>query len=375
TNGLDAYDSNSDDLSSAKVVLMANLSSCDPEVLYEVSYSDSYPNDMITQDVQEIQYSEQTHDTNPSAPNDLLVLSLVEQMTDHVAHLDKEIRQIKWEKLIDSKMDDLIRNRNVKLAAFQKEIDTLKETLSNNVKEKESLSKTLTVFKTESKEKESKYIDKEIILEKQNRTEEYYFVIAKGHAVIYVIDDEETLILEEENRSKMFDKQNDPISIENKIKISPVDYSKLNKIKEDFDEITEVQTVFNQMEAAVDQCSVDKNIFEIQIKQLRIDNDQLLNQIMSQEIMHIVANFMDILDVKKSCVNDCRMFKLDIKHISPRLKNNRDAHGVYIEKTIEYTDTLRGFVKHARTQYPSKPLLESACMFTKHVQELLVYVS
>ncbi|GJU46934.1 hypothetical protein Tco_1204200 [Tanacetum coccineum] len=59
-------------------------------------------------------------------------------------------------------------------------------------------------------------------------------VIAKEHAVISVINDEETLLLEEESRSKMLDKQNDPISIENKIKISPIDYSKLNKIKEDF---------------------------------------------------------------------------------------------------------------------------------------------
>ncbi|GJQ94465.1 retrovirus-related pol polyprotein from transposon TNT 1-94 [Tanacetum coccineum] len=40
-----------DDLSSAKAVLMENLSSCDPEVLSEVPYSDSYPNDMINQDV------------------------------------------------------------------------------------------------------------------------------------------------------------------------------------------------------------------------------------------------------------------------------------------------------------------------------------
>ncbi|GKA28542.1 retrovirus-related pol polyprotein from transposon TNT 1-94, partial [Tanacetum coccineum] len=69
------------------------------------------------------------------------------------------------------------------------------------------------------------------------------------------------------------------------------------------------------------------------------------------------------------------MFKLDIEPISPRLKNNRDAHEVYIEKTIEYADTLHGFVERARTQYPSEPLLESACMFTKHVQELLVYAS
>ncbi|GJW61781.1 hypothetical protein Tco_0111116 [Tanacetum coccineum] len=228
-------------------------------------------------------------------------------------------------------MDDLIRDRNAKLAAFQQEIDTLKETLSNNVKEKESLSKTLTVFKTESKEKESKYIGKEIILEKQNKELENIIslgyqnpfhlkkaqriqptlydgsVIAKEHAVISVIDDEETLILEEESRSKMLDKQNDPISIEKKIKISLIDYSKLNKIKEDFGkyEITEVQTIFNQIEVVVDQCSVDKNAFEIQIKQLRIDNDQLLKQIMSQEIMHIAVNSVDILNMNKSCVDEC----------------------------------------------------------------------
>ncbi|GJU87122.1 hypothetical protein Tco_1294668 [Tanacetum coccineum] len=164
------------------------------------------------------------------------------------------------------------------------EIDALKETLSNNVKEKESLSKTLTVFKIESKENESKYIDKEVVLEKQNKeveniickmyrstqamhmlTKPHFFyndthkqalgyqnpfylkkaqrikptlydgsVIAKEHIVISVIDDEETLILEEESRLKILDKQNDPLSIEKKINISQINYSKLNKIKEDF---------------------------------------------------------------------------------------------------------------------------------------------
>ncbi|GKE70714.1 hypothetical protein Tco_1528786, partial [Tanacetum coccineum] len=47
TKDLDAYDSNCDDLSLAKAILMANLSSCDPKVLPEVPYSNSYPNDMI----------------------------------------------------------------------------------------------------------------------------------------------------------------------------------------------------------------------------------------------------------------------------------------------------------------------------------------
>ncbi|GJZ68651.1 hypothetical protein Tco_0631891 [Tanacetum coccineum] len=66
-------------------------------------------------------------------------------------------------------MDNKIRDKNAKFAAFQKEIDTLKQNLSKHVKEKESSSTNLTVFKTESNEKESKYIDKEIVLEKQNK--------------------------------------------------------------------------------------------------------------------------------------------------------------------------------------------------------------
>nr|GEW56791.1 hypothetical protein [Tanacetum cinerariifolium] len=60
-------------------------------------------------------------------------------------------------------------------------------------------------------------------------------VIAKEHAVIFMIDDEETLILEEQSRSKMLDIQNDPILVKQKINISLNDYSKLNNLKEDFD--------------------------------------------------------------------------------------------------------------------------------------------
>ncbi|GJS78023.1 hypothetical protein Tco_0727904, partial [Tanacetum coccineum] len=560
---LDDYDSDCDDISSAKATLMANISSCDSDVLSEVPYSVTYPNDMINQDVQEISYSEQTHidniipyskylqesqdavihDTNSSAPNDLLVLSLVEQMTDHVANLDKE-------------------NQINKMA------QRIQPTLYDGS------------------------------------------AIAKKHDVISIIDDEETLILEEESRSKIIEAPSElpKVSLINeslkKLKYHRTSFDKVVKkrttydaitagawgfehtkayflteiipfikvLKDTFnafdktliDEINEVQNVFNQMEAAVDQCSVDKNDLEIQIKQLRIDNDQLLNQFKSQEIMHTAVNSVDILDMSKSCVDECNkfleletellkkkdfiekevydklvksyltlekhcislelatqlnqeifqkdnfgenqnaptfnqlfeinelkaqsqekdmvirklkdmikpmsgkdsvekvkkdideietinielehsvakllsknenlrqerehlksiykdqfdsikktrekvfavaalknelrkikgknivdtavstpiattiapgMYKLDIEPISHRLKNNRDAHEVYLEKTIENNDTLRGLVECARKQNPSESLLESACMFTKHVQELLVYVS
>ncbi|GKB52606.1 hypothetical protein Tco_0903359 [Tanacetum coccineum] len=63
-----------------------------------------------------------------------------------------------------------------------------------------------------------------------------------------------------------------------------------------------------------------------------------------------------------------------IEPLSHRLKNNKDAHEDYLKKTIENTDTIHGLVERARKQNPSKPLLDSACKFTKHVQKLLVYV-
>nr|GEW68776.1 retrovirus-related Pol polyprotein from transposon TNT 1-94 [Tanacetum cinerariifolium] len=88
-----------------------------------------------------------------------------------------------------------------------------------------------------------------------------------------------------------------------------------------------------------------------------------------------MKNVVDIYVLKSNATIAPGMFKLDIEPISHSLKNNRDAHEVYIEKTLENTDTLCGFVERAGIQNPSEPLLKSACMFTKHIQELLVYVS
>nr|GEU94553.1 putative reverse transcriptase domain-containing protein [Tanacetum cinerariifolium] len=120
TDYLDAYDSDCDDISLANAVLMANLLSCDLDVLSEVSYSDTIQNDMINQSVQELQYSKQ--------------LPIVD-------YPDNKITKI----------------------------DTLKQTLSKHVKEKGSLLTTLNGFKTEFKQRESKSIDKEIVLENKNK--------------------------------------------------------------------------------------------------------------------------------------------------------------------------------------------------------------
>nr|GEX77503.1 retrovirus-related Pol polyprotein from transposon TNT 1-94 [Tanacetum cinerariifolium] len=122
------------------------------------------------------------------------------------------------------------------------------------------------------------------------------------------------------------------------INISPIDYPKLNSLKEDFGkhfgtqkELSAEQAFYlKQLNHTFDTSvkshtpiriespsellkgSVDKKALEIQVKQLSIDNDQLLNQVMSQEIVHTTVNSVDILDVNKSCVDECNKF-LELK--------------------------------------------------------------
>nr|GEU80061.1 hypothetical protein [Tanacetum cinerariifolium] len=265
-----------------------------------------------------------------------------------------------------------------------------------------------------------------------------YSVIAKEHDVSSVFDAEETLIFEEESRSKMLDKKNDPISIENKIKISPIDYSKLNKIKEYFgkrfvtkEELSAEQAFWLKRSNYNPDTSVkshthvrietpnelpklslkDIDVIETINIELKHSVAKLLYEYenLRKEQEHLKSNYKDQFDsIRKICVQSKEhsasliaqintksvensdlnaqlqekvfsikalknvvyisvskpsatiasgMFKLDIEPISRRLKNNRDAHEVYIEQTIENTDTLRGLVECARKQNPSEPLL------------------
>nr|GEV59448.1 hypothetical protein [Tanacetum cinerariifolium] len=117
--------------------------------------------------------------------------------------------------------------------------------------------------------------------------------------------------------------------------------------------------------AKINAKSVENSDLNVQLQEKAFAITALKNELRKLKEKNVV----NIMVSKPNATIAPRMFKLDIETISPRLKNNRDAHEVSIKKTIEYTNTLCGFVKHARTQYPSEPILESACMITKHVQE------
>ncbi|GJY95183.1 hypothetical protein Tco_0511544 [Tanacetum coccineum] len=185
-------------------------------------------------------------------------------------------------------------------------------------------------------------------------------------------------------------------------------------------EFNEVKMMFNQMEAAVDQCSVHKKLFEIEKKELKLENERLSEHIICQDVVNIVMHadvksdnvlpaqntFLDdniALDVLKmendhlmellisqdlvhtavnslATINDYKMispvgYKLDLVPVSSKLKNNKEAHVDYIKITKANADTLRDIVEQARTANPLDNALAYACMYTKQIQDLLVYVS
>ncbi|GKF16659.1 hypothetical protein Tco_0061577 [Tanacetum coccineum] len=86
-----------------QLAFIADPGIAEVQEVQEMPYSEQthimdFPKNDITSDSNIIPYSQYLpesqdagiQDTKSSSPNDLLVLSLVEQMTDHVANLDKE---------------------------------------------------------------------------------------------------------------------------------------------------------------------------------------------------------------------------------------------------------------------------------------------
>ncbi|GKA03501.1 hypothetical protein Tco_0676282 [Tanacetum coccineum] len=186
------------------------------------------------------------------------------------------------------------------------EIDHLKQTLSEHLKEKESLMQMVTLLKNDFKKEESRNIDREIALEKRIKqldnivfkrdqsaqtvrmlTKPQFFfdhttkqalgfqnpfylkkaqqlepklydgnVIEKTNAIV-IPDSEETLMLAEESRSKMLLKQKDPIMLEKKVNTTPVDYAVLNQLSQDFETRFVPQTELSAEQAFWSQNSVN----------------------------------------------------------------------------------------------------------------------
>ncbi|GJW31898.1 integrase, catalytic region, zinc finger, CCHC-type containing protein [Tanacetum coccineum] len=318
---LDAYDSDCDELNSAKIALMANLSRNGSDALTEVHNPDNLTYDLINQSEQIMTSSEQSNDvnqtetkitsdsniipysqylsetqqetvqnSNSSAQQDVLILSMFEQLNTQVMHCTNVNLEYKSaNKALTTELDrykeevkDLKEMQNVENSFSGSneqyaEIERLKQTLSEQVQEKDSLMKTVSDLKNDLKMEENRNIDREIALEKKIKQldniifkrgqsaqtvhmmtkskicydhstkqaigfeKPFYLkkvweskpklydgnVILKMDAIV-IPDSDETLMLCEESRSKMLLKEQDPMVVKHKVNTKPINYAILN---------------------------------------------------------------------------------------------------------------------------------------------------
>ncbi|GJV96604.1 hypothetical protein Tco_1548181 [Tanacetum coccineum] len=261
---LDAFGSDCDELNNAKVALMANLSHFKVISYSEQSNVMNYLETEITSDSNIIPYSQYVKESQHAAvqnsssspQQDALILSVIEQLKTQVVNCTKinldnksvndtlttelerykaQVKVLKEGQNVDLKSKD-----NVSDSCEQSiEIDRLKQTLSEHVKEKESLMQTITLLKNDFKKEESRNIDREIALVKKIKScfqnpfnlkqaqqlepKLYDGNVIKNTSAIVIPDSEETLVLAKESRPKMLLKQHDPIMLEKKDSMNSLD--------------------------------------------------------------------------------------------------------------------------------------------------------
>ncbi|GJS29714.1 integrase, catalytic region, zinc finger, CCHC-type containing protein [Tanacetum coccineum] len=293
TKDVDTYDSDCDDISNAKAwpifpTMVLTLSQRYPilkpiSMIWKIkAQQDSMILFVVEQMLEQMINHVNNWEKANKEQNNESVTAELERYKERVKTFEQRLNidLSSREKMIDSQMDDMIKEK----LALKEQVDSLEQNLSKQIKENESLLQTFTVFKNESKEKENKYMENEIDLEKKikeldniifkvgqsaqtvhmlTKPQVFYdnahkqalgyqnpfylkkaqrikptlydgIVIYDKHVAMPVIDDEETLILEEESRSKMSEKEKDPETIKQKISHKPIDYVKLNQLSEDF---------------------------------------------------------------------------------------------------------------------------------------------
>ncbi|GJZ22008.1 hypothetical protein Tco_0559047 [Tanacetum coccineum] len=189
TDDLDAFDSDCDDVPSAKAVLMENLSSYDLDVLSEVAFHDTnIENDMSSQSVQENQCSEQpffddtteidiTSDSNinpyeqylqetetlviqstsSSTQQDELLMSVIEEMSSQVAKCNK----------VHQENREINETLTAELERYKEQVKIFEQRQKFDLNDREKYIDGQ--LRQESKQKEDKYIDEVIDLKKKNK--------------------------------------------------------------------------------------------------------------------------------------------------------------------------------------------------------------
>ncbi|GJX35118.1 retrovirus-related pol polyprotein from transposon TNT 1-94 [Tanacetum coccineum] len=278
-------------------------------------------------------YNWQLLDSRSLHKQDALILSVIEQLKTQVVNCTK------------INMDN--KSVNVTLTAelerYKKQVKVLKEGQNVDLKSKDNVSDSC--FQNPFYLKKAHQLEPKI----------YDGNVIKNTNAIVIPDFGETLVLAEESHSKMLLKQQDPMMLEKKVNTTPVDYANsMNSSNPNpFKRPTKVEIL-----KELPKVSMEK---EVVITALKNELRKLKGKDLADNVVTKHPITPEIL-------------KIDVEPIAPRLLNNRTAHSDYLRHTQEQVAILREIVEQGKSQKPLNNSLDSACKYTKHIQELLIII-
>nr|GEV04327.1 retrovirus-related Pol polyprotein from transposon TNT 1-94 [Tanacetum cinerariifolium] len=316
-NDLDAYDFDCDEINSAKIAIMVNMSHYGSDNLAEVHNLDNVANNVIDLDVQAMSIFEQSNIMNHSeteitsdsniipysqymnesqyatvqnssfhAHQDDLILSVIEQLKTQVVNYTRINQDNKnVNKILTAELERykdhvrILKKRNNVDKASESctqslEIANLKHTFSEHLKEKESLEQMVTLFKNDFQKEESRNIDRELALEKQDF--ETRFVPETELSAEQVFWSQNSGNSEEPN-----------LSTSTTIVEVPKELPKLSMVNSS---LKKLKFHLASFDMAIEQHCVEKNKFQDKMKDVLKENERLLEQEITTDIVNIVVN-------------------------------------------------------------------------------------
>ncbi|GKA20966.1 retrovirus-related pol polyprotein from transposon TNT 1-94, partial [Tanacetum coccineum] len=204
--------------------------------------------------------------------------------------------------------------------------------------------------------------------------------VIKNTCAIVIPDSEETLMLAEESRSKMFLKQKDPMVLEKKVNTTPIYYAnsvnssypnpfikptkvevpkelpKVNMSQEKDTVIKNLKERIKSLSGNMDKDKVKKDIEEIETINIELDHrvskliaenehlKQTYKQLMTRLNHHekeLVITALKADNAVKPHTIAPEMLKIDVQPIAPRLLKNKTVHSNYLRQTQEQAAILR----------------------------------
>ncbi|GJW27869.1 hypothetical protein Tco_0044744 [Tanacetum coccineum] len=182
-------------------------------------------------------------------------------------------------------------------------------------------------------------------------------VIAKETNVISIADSEETLMLEEESRSKMLLKQNFGKRFVPQQELSDEQAFRLQTSHPNTD-----QPASSPVKIEAPRELPKEKVFVITTLK------SYLRKFKGNGIVDNAAQVSNATTIAPG------MYKLDPITLAPKDKNNRETHIYYLKHIMKQASILREIVEQAKSLNPLDNASYSACKYIKMIQELLRYV-